>query len=305
LGDRKALQWATQSFRQDLRSYGTFPTIGVLERPLQNNAWRHADVNLLKRLKAFDPQRKDYLISDVHIADDVSGYLGNYEGVSFWLDNIKLRPVLGAADLRPTWSASDLSGVSDYRCGFNPDPSFTPVGKASPADVASLRDGPTWFHLMLCDGAGNWSAAAHEFVFLDVTPPEAAYFAPIWEMVGTFDIRFLELGGLDPRSVVVKVGPREYRVDGKQMWYNQGTQRLTWRAGNDLPALLKEARPREASAAPQTPGVEVVLLAARDYAGNAAKTPQSWWWRVSATPVSAPDESLPGPRLGPVPRRPR
>jgi hypothetical protein len=115
-------------------------------------------------------------------------------------------------------------------------------------------------------------------------------------MVGTFDIRFLEMGGLDPRSVVVKVGTKTYQVDGKRMWYDQGMQRLTWRAGSDLPALLKEVRPQVASVSRPDLGVPVVLLAAKDFAGNAARTPQSWWWRVSATPVAMPDQSPPEPR---------
>jgi hypothetical protein len=293
-GQRMSLQWATQTYRQDLRAYGTFPTIGILSKPVQDGAWHHADINLFKKLKNFDPARTAYLISDIHIADDVSGYLGNYEGVSFWLDNIRMRPVMNAEGLRPTWTASDISGISDYKSAFNPDPNLSPTGKVSPEDMAALRDGATYFHLMLRDGAGNWSRPMHELVFLDVTPPEVAYFAPVWEMPGTFDIRFLELGGLDPRSILVRVAGREYRVDGKQMWYNQETQRLTWRAEKGSGFRGQGSEVRE---------VEVTLATAQDFAGNKAMgLPQSWQWRILPAAIPVPAEPLPQLPFPPLPK---
>lgn len=272
---RQALQWATQSFRQDLRAYTSYPTVAVLSKPKQDGEWHHADINIFKKLKEYDPTRTEYIIRDLHIADDVCGYLGNYEGVSFWVDNIKLRPLLNANTLRPKWTASDISGISDYRCAFNPDPNHVPTSKTTPQDIAALRDGPTYFHLSLCDGAGNWSPPVHELVYLDVTPPEVAYFAPVPELEGTFDIRFIELVGLDPTSLLLKVGTREYRVDGKHMWYDQVRQILTFRALDDLSGLVKQA----SHSANGTPEVSVTLLRACDFADNQARTPQSWVWQ--------------------------
>jgi hypothetical protein len=218
-------------------------------------------------------------------------------------------------------------------------------GKVSPTDLSALHDGPTYFHLMLCDGAGNWSPPVHELVYLDVTPPEVAYFAPVWEIPGMFEIRFLEVGGLDPKSIVLKVGSREYRVDGRRMWYDQETQKLTWRAGKDLAALLPLAKPLDKplampldmplgrlgavskaeppSDASQGNIVQVTLLAAKDFAGNASRTPQTdvfpqgrqalmpaclgkntWQWHVTTEPVTLP-EIPPEILFPPIPSPPK
>ncbi len=282
--NRTVLQWATQSFRRDLRSYSSFETIGVLSKPVQDGNWHRADINLLKKLKAADSTRREYLLGNIHIADDVCGYLGNYEGASFWIDNIRLRPVLRRADVQARWTALDISGITDYLCAFNPDPTYVPEGKVTAQDIEALQDGATFFHLMVRDGAGNWSAPAHELVYLDVSPPEVIYFAPVHDLPGTFDIRFVEVGGLDPRTIVLKVGDQDYRVDGKRLWYDQETQRLTWTAGEELPLLQLRGR------------VEVVLEAASDFAGNAASTPQRWTWEIpppSATPPMPPKPMAP------------
>jgi hypothetical protein len=78
------------------------------------------------------------------------------------------------------------------------------------------------------------------------------------------------------------------------MWYDQETQRLTWRAGNDLPALLM-------AYAGEGNRVPVTLLAAKDFAGNAAQTPQTWQWPITAEAVRVP-KPIPELVLPPAPR---
>jgi len=270
-GERDVIAFAAHSFRQDLIHYGKFKTIGAVPRVVQDSKWHSASANLFRAVVTHHPDAKDFKIKDIHFGDDVTGYLGNYEGAYFCLDDVELRPLLGRADLRPSWRASDISGISDYRCALNDKCDYVPTGKTIAEDISKAHDGLSYFHLMLRDGAGNWSEPIHEMVYLDVTPPCALDLYPVQDLAYTFVIEFDERVGLDPQSIVLKVAGRRYTVDGKVMWYNQLHRELTWRAGKKDRKTLQGRK-----------SVKVELLSAADFAGNPIVTPRTWSWKPTA-----------------------
>ncbi|NOZ20537.1 MAG: PDZ domain-containing protein [Planctomycetes bacterium] len=268
--ERKVVRFAAETFRQDLRLYGHYETVGAIPNILADGTWRSASVNLFDIVKSHDPTRKEFALTNIHFGDDVTGYLGNYEGAAFCIDNIRMRPLLSRKTLQPTWTAEDVSGVADHRIAVNAAPDSTPVGKTLDADTEKLEDGIAYIHLMLRDGAGNWSAPVHEQIIVDVTPPRVETFEPQRDMAGTFTIRFAEKNGLDPGSVAVSVAGKTYRIDNKVMWYDQQTETLTWRLGAEAQKALGDKA-----------AVEVRLLSARDFAGNGIDAPKAWTWELA------------------------
>lgn len=268
-GERKVVRFSADAFRQDLRFYGDFETVGTIPRVIADSSWHSASADLFAILQKQDPTRTQFSLRNIQFGDDATGYLGNYEGAKFFLDNIRLQPILSRAALKPTWTAEDLSGIADYRIAVNTDDDFTPEGKTLEKDLTQLRDGVAYVHLMLKDGAGNWSEPVHERVFLDVTPPRVLGFDPLKDMAGTFLIRFFEKGGLDPKSVAVSVAGKRYEVDNKVLWYDQRAQTLTWRVGERVQEVLGSRL-----------SVEVELLSASDFAGNKIASAQKWTWSL-------------------------
>ena len=271
-GERKVIRFSADAFRQELRRYASFETIGAAARVVPDGEWHHASVDLFGILRSHDATRIDYTAQRIHLGDDVTGYLGNYEGAAFDVDNIRIHPLLSRETLRPRWTAQDLSGIADHRIAVNADYGFVPTSKTLDVDVHDLKDGFAYIHLMLQDGAGNWSEPVHERIYLDVTPPEAVRFHAPEDAVGTVVIHFIENGGLDPKSIRLSVAGKEYAVNNKTMWYDQQRQTLTWRRTSGAEGLFGS---RDA--------VEVTLLAAQDFAGNRLAGTKTWTWRRGAS----------------------
>ncbi|MDO9108597.1 MAG: M6 family metalloprotease domain-containing protein [Coriobacteriia bacterium] len=74
------------------------------------------------------------------------------------------------------WSSSDAgSGVSGYSYVLDTNASTTPDtvqdSTWSSFTYSSLGDGTRYFHVRVCDNAGNWGPVSHRMIRVDTTPP--------------------------------------------------------------------------------------------------------------------------------------
>jgi len=284
-GTRYALRFSSTAIRQDLLGeFVSYECLGEAPNVVLDERWHHAEVDLFAMLKAHRPCLRTFSARRIEFSDRTCGQLGSHKDSAFHLDNVRLIPVVSRRDLRFEWNAFDLSGVSDYRSAFNDVADFDPTGRVTNADLDRIRHGRAYFHLKLCDRAGNWSRAYHLPVIVDALPPVLIDARARPGGVPTLRFRFWENRGLDPGSVRLRVGGRAYAVDGKRLWYDQDRGILTWhdeawRSGPAHPGKTGEP-------------VEVTIVSARDFAGNALIGSRKFHWdRLRATLNPVPEKT--------------
>ncbi len=235
--------------------------------------WHHAEFDLFRLLRSRLPAWAEPRAEAIWIGDSRwYGWSGNYVGAAFHLDNLTLSPVLSKPDLDFAWSAWDVSGIAKTRTALN--------NSGDIASAARLQPGLAYFCAQARDRSGNESPAARFAFVYDPDPPEV-----LNHIRRGFDeqdrlVQIFEPNGVDARSIRLKVNGKEYRPDGRRVWYDQISGWLHFKP----PASLSLP-------------VRVELLSLRDYAGNALK-PQAWT-------IEPPPPPKPPVRLTPAkPKKP-
>ncbi|MDF2441634.1 MAG: hypothetical protein JWN98_2618, partial [Abditibacteriota bacterium] len=236
---------------------GTIPVIA-------DDQWHHAEINLAALLRTIKPDALNYRVDWIAIGD--MGWLGNARGLQYWIDNFRFTPIERGAPLQATVSLPDVTGLKSTAWIIDEKPeTVPPTDKTSGATIETSAGGRKWLHVRAQNGAGDWSPAVHMPVWLDaqtpqtgaVVPARDAKAAPIsleWELRDDL--------GLDPASLGVVVGGKEFAVGSPALSYDAGGGRLKWNARS---ALQSGGISTVANGAP----FEWKLKAARDYAGNA------------------------------------
>ena len=226
-------------------------------------AWLRMPIDVFSVLKRADPNEMAYTGSRLHFTlHPPMPSRRDRAGGQFFLDDVELWPVLGPRDLSFTWEAPDLSGIKAHRCVLDRNFSTTPTSIQDPSTYARVDDGLAYFHLMVQDGAGNWSKPFHQPMLLDRTPPKVASAAVA---DGLLEFVLDEARGLDPASVRLRVGPHLLSIDNERAWYDQVRKRLKVRLGG-LGADIFTADGRAL----------MQIRQAQDFAGNALAGDSAW-----------------------------
>ncbi len=225
--------------------------------------WRRCDANLLALLRSRLPSSEEPRAESIWIGDTPwYSSASNYEGAAFHLDNLRLTPVLSAADLKFDWYVWDISGVPKTRTACNNSGDVT--------SEAPLRDGLAYFCVQAQDARGN-ASPVERFAFpYDGSAPQVLDVNQQGPDEQGRLVQFFELNGVDPASVKLRVNGKLYRIDGAELWYDavSGWLHFKPRGGVRLP-------------------MEVKLESLADYAGNAAP-PQQWTFAAAPPAAAAP-----------------
>jgi hypothetical protein len=213
------------------------------------------------------------------IAD--SGWTSNAPGQSYHIDDFELIPIVSASEpLRLAWNVQDLTGLAGVNWAITDSPGTElPEELATSADHVEYAEGGDvdgWLHVRAQDSAGHWSETAHRRLLIDSTRPTAAQAAPAaGAKTATSDIVLKladqGLAGIDPASVVLSVGGKDYSVSNSGLTYLSDRGQLVWNCERTAPSPTVFGDGAE---------VQVALKAATDYAGNPVTELPSWNWTM-------------------------
>ena len=252
--------------------------------------WHHLEANWHDLLAAMPYSGSHFSISSLRVGD--SGWTGNREGATYWIDNFRVAPTLSAAGsgLLLRWSATDPGGIDGYSYHWSPnseeDADTEAEGTATSGRFTDVPEGRQYFHIRAVDRAGNWGETTHWLVLVDSTPTQIREsFPALGAVVASREIRVLfddSLSGVDPASLRLTVNGRFFSPGGKGVTVDlsKGLFALDWVTAGVRPKTVGE-----------TQTFDVVLNPVRDFAGNTAER-QSWTWTLTSEgdvqPPSAP-----------------
>ncbi|MFP4250957.1 MAG: hypothetical protein ACLFU7_14950, partial [Armatimonadota bacterium] len=205
----------------------SYERIGEIPNVQADNQWHTAKFDLYEMLRRNDPHAPGYKVLQMWIAD--SGWTSNAPGQSYHIDDFELVPIVSAAEpLRIAWNVLDLAGVAGVNWAITDSPSTElPEKLTTSADHVEYAEGGDvdgWLHVRAQDSAGLWSETAHRRVLIDSTRPTAAQAAPAADAatatsVVALDLKDEGLAGVDPSSVVLSVGGKDYSVSNSGLTY--------------------------------------------------------------------------------------
>jgi len=278
-GARKAIRFTDTD--------SSYPRIGEVPGVVADSRWHYAELNLYNMLRRDDPQAPGYKVLQMWIAD--SGWTSNAPGQTYHIDDFTLVPIVSAAQpLTLSWQVHDISGAAGVNWAIDDSPTTEldsalrttadHVAWAEPGDI----DG--WLHVRAADSAGNWSATAHRRLLIDSSAPTAAQASPAAgarTAVSDIVVQLADDGiaGIDPGSVVLAVGGKDYAVSNSGLTYLSDRGRLVWNCEQTSP---------EPTVFTDGQQVEVVLKQAADYAGNPVASLPSWNWVMDYSQDTAP-----------------
>jgi Tetratricopeptide repeat len=256
-----------------------YPRIGDIPNPQIDGKWHHAEVNLYDLLRTAQPSAASYAVRYLLVGD--WGYMGQPKGRTYYVDNFEIAPVVsGSNGIGFSWKSYDTSGLAGASTALDHSPATDPGTKKTVAgETVTLKptiDGTCWFHVRTVDRAGNWSAPGHLRVMVDKDPPTVATESPKPdERTAAAQIVFglTDQGpaGVNPASVKLRVGDKEYDTTSPALAYSAESGKLTWDATKITGSQ---------TAFPDGQRVEVELLGAADFAGNQAKLPPAFAWTM-------------------------
>jgi hypothetical protein len=272
-------QWRTIAFA-DVNNTQFGRPIGAVSDVQRDEEWHHAEFDLYRLLLQDKPNAPGFMVNHFVLADGTSsGWRGNPRGLSYNLDNFAIIPVVSSqGGLRLTLECADVSGVDAFNCVVDTSPETEVPAEARFTErevtIASVPQGDAYVHVRARDGAGNWSETTHHRLILDgespvVGPHQPADGVRAAQSEIVIPVRDQGVAGLDPRSLVLEVGGKNYQVDNPGLRYDAQTGQLRWNCEDVAPEPVVFADG-------QTVGVR--LRAARDYAGNELPNPPEWSW---------------------------
>lgn len=271
-GDLKAIRFTDND--------NNLGVIGSVPEVKRDGEWHHAEFDLYEMLKQDDPTTAHYQVRSFWIGD--SGNLGNRVGATYYLDNFRLIPMVSSAQpLQLAWNSIDSAGVAGVSWRTDPQGPAMPertLMAETPSLQISLPDMlHSWVSVRAQDRAGNWGPAAHRLVLLDGQRPDASIASPPADAITAVSETVINLADVgpadvDPSSIVLQVGEKEYTIGNEGLAYEREKGRLVWNCENVSPSPVVFADQTR---------VDVKLLAAADYAGNAVATLPAWSWTLS------------------------
>ncbi|MEO6907871.1 MAG: hypothetical protein ABI210_08280, partial [Abditibacteriaceae bacterium] len=172
-----------------------------------------------------------YQVNSVAIGD--SGWLGNAEGFTYWIDNFHFVPAVNGNDFKTTVQLRDVTGIGALSWQ---------LASVKVADVPRTADnkGPElslkgnslqWLGLRAQDGAGNWSPPAQFPLALDAEAPvlsaaniaDGAKAAPtklVWSLKDNLS--------LDLKSLQLTAQGHPFAIGNKALTYDAKNYALTW-----------------------------------------------------------------------------
>ncbi|HYF50061.1 MAG TPA: DUF6250 domain-containing protein [Planctomycetota bacterium] len=152
-----------------------------------DGTWRSMTVPLGALYKAFNPHGTTEMVGlDFHD----NGWRGTRRDMTFWIHRVLPVPAVRPGDISFSWRAYDLTGVPDYATVIDQKPDTEPVPGTvdiKPTETlaeslrrrnVSLKDGWTWIHLRVRNGAGQWSETVHRKFYLDNSGPKIVRVEP-------------------------------------------------------------------------------------------------------------------------------
>ncbi len=268
-GTRKAIRFTDTD--------SSYPRIGEIPGVVADNRWHYAEFNLFDMLRRSDPHAPGYKVLQMWVAD--SGWTQNAPGQTWHIDDFSLIPIVSAArPLTLSWQVHDISGLAGVNWAINQSPNteldsnvLTTADHVAYADPGDVNG---WLHVRAADSAGNWSATAHRRLLIDSSAPIAAQASPAAgarTAVSEIALQLKDEGiaGIDPGSVVLAVGGKDYSVSNSGLTYRSDGGRLVWNCEQTSP---------EPTVFPDGQQVDVALKQAADYAGNPVASLPSWSW---------------------------
>ncbi len=257
----------------------SYNRVGEVPGVLADNQWHTAEFNLYDMLRKDDPHAPGYKVLQMWIAD--SGWTSNAPGQVFHMDDFELVPIVSAAKpLEIAWNVMDLTGLAGANWSIDSDPATELPQKltttASQIDYAESADVDGWLHVRAQNSAGHWSPTAHRRLLIDSSQPMATQAAPAANATTAtsqivLDLTDDGLAGIDPSSVVLSVGGKDYSVSNRGLTYLSDKGRLVWNCEETSPQPTVFDNGSE---------VQVALKAATDYAGNPVTELPSWKWTM-------------------------
>ncbi len=270
-GARKAIRFTDTD--------SSYPRIGEVPGVQADNQWHYAEFDLYRMLRADDPHAPGYKVLQMWIAD--TGWTSNAPGQMYHIDDFELVPIVSAAQpLRLAWEVLDISGLAGVNWAIGDDPATeltqTMLTAADHVDYAEPGDVNGWLHVRAVDSAGNWSETAHRRVLIDSSAPSAAQQAPgaaVRAAVSQVALQLSDEGiaGVDPGSIVLGVGGKDYTVSNSGLTYLSDSRRLVWDCEHTSP---------EPTVFSDGQDIQVRLKSAADYAGNPVGSLPGWTWMM-------------------------
>ncbi|MGD9498411.1 MAG: hypothetical protein AB7Y46_19110, partial [Armatimonadota bacterium] len=280
-GTRKAIRFTDTD--------SSYERIGQVPGVVADNQWHSAEFNLYEMLRASDPHAPGYKVLQMWIAD--SGWTANAPGQVYHIDDFELVPVVSAAKpLRLAWQVLDITGLGgvNWVIDRNPASELAPrtLTTASSVQYTDPSDVDGWLHVRAADSAGNWSQTAHRRVVIDSRAPTAEQQAPppgARTAVSEVVLRLADQGlaGIDPTSIVLAVGGKDYSVSNSGLAYLSDRGLLVWNCERTSPQPTVFADGQE---------IPVKLKQAADYAGNPVAELPSWSWVMDYTQDKTPPQ---------------
>ena len=255
------------------------------ESVVADGQWHHLQLNLLELLRAAAPTASSYSVTALQLLD--TNWTGNAQGSEYHLDNFALlRTLSGASPIPCRWQATDATGIAGVSWAVDASPYGTPPREAATAEptfqLTDLKDGLQYLHVRCVDAAGNWGPPTHVPLLVDATPPVAHTISPA---AGPGAHSLVELAltdsggaGINPASIKLSVGGAEYGVDSPGLTFDSEQGRLTWNCEQMSPPVVLADQQ----------AVEVKLLSAQDFAGNAVAAPPAWAWTMNYAQDTTP-----------------
>ncbi|MCX7803642.1 MAG: PDZ domain-containing protein [Planctomycetota bacterium] len=267
---------------------GDMDYVGRCEPFLDDGRWHSASIPLLEMLRSSRGDPGGWMVSGLSIYDH--GWRGNRRGMEYRLDNIRLIPASRPDRIAFDWTASDLSGVTEYLACFDDRPDTIPKSQAIRAGEMveaaarraivergaglptegrfAVRDGVYWLHLAAVDGAGNRSEVVHRKFIIDGTPPVIIGTDPPdgGRMAGgKVAIRIREAHAVDTRNIEVSAAGRTYRIGAPGLRYDAGRGVLEFDPGAAGQDIFAAGEP-----------VRITVGGLADRLGNVSSTPYAF-----------------------------
>jgi hypothetical protein len=263
------------------------PRLGQIADVKTDMQWHHASVPLLQMLQKTLPTADKYQVSSVAFGD--TGWLGNAEGFTYWLDNFHFVPAVNGNYFKTDVQLRDVTGVGGLSWKLSPsmniDVPRTAENKTAALDLKG--NGVQWLGLRAQDGAGNWSPAAQIPLALDADAPvlssaniSSAKAAPtqiVWPLKDNLSLNL--------KSLQLTALGHQYSIGDKSLIYDSQNGRLTW-------DLLQALRDGDLQSLKNGQTVDWQLQPVQDAAGNKSTALKSTFVYDYALQKSLPEISL-------------
>jgi Tetratricopeptide repeat len=244
--------------------------------------WHHVDLDLLAALRRFLPDPASIEVSDVWFGIDTTrdyiqaGFGGNPALCEYWIDNFALigaGPADGQVQLglpQATGAAPAPTASYDFVIDGPPhaEPDGTPDSTDGVVTLAALADGVHYLHARAILPDGTQGPVCDSEIVVDASPPTVGSVSPAPDTRAGSEVATVEVrdagAGVNPSSLAVAVSGRELTLASPGVSYDPAAGALAvdlGRAGFWFDAGQS---------------VEMALVKAADWRGNALAEPQAW-----------------------------